>query len=47
VVKAMKKSDNVENLYFVSSSVHPGPGVSIVLLSSKLLVKEILKNDTL
>jgi phytoene desaturase len=41
------KSDNVKNLYFVGSSVHPGPGVSIVLLSSKLVVQEILKDDTL
>lgn len=41
------KSDNVKNLYFVGSSVHPGPGVSIVLLSSKLVVQEILKDDSL
>lgn len=41
------KSDNVKNLYFVGSSVHPGPGVSIVLLSSKLVVQTILKDDTL
>lgn len=41
------KSDRVKNLYFVGSSVHPGPGVSLVLLSSKLVVQEILKNDTL
>ncbi len=41
------KSDQVKNLYFVGSSVHPGPGVSIVLLSSKLVVQEILKDDTL
>jgi phytoene desaturase len=41
------KSDHVKNLYFVGSSVHPGPGVSIVLLSSKLVVQEILKTDTL
>jgi phytoene desaturase len=41
------KSDYVKNLYFVGSSVHLGPGVSIVLLSSKLVVQEILKNDTL
>jgi phytoene desaturase len=41
------KSDNVQNFYFVGNSVHPGPGVSIVLLSSKLVVEEILKNDTL
>ena len=37
------KSETVKNLYFVGSSVHPGPGVSIVLLSSKLLVQEIIK----
>jgi phytoene desaturase len=41
------KSDKVKNLYFVGSSVHPGPGVSIVLLSSKLVVQEILKNNPL
>ncbi|MCJ7688589.1 MAG: FAD-dependent oxidoreductase, partial [Clostridiaceae bacterium] len=33
----------IKNLYFVGSSVHPGTGVSIVLLSSKLVVQEILK----
>lgn len=38
------KSEHVKNLYFVGSSVHPGPGVSIVLLSSKLVVQEILKD---
>jgi phytoene desaturase len=37
------KSKCVKNLYFVGSSVHPGTGVSIVLLSSKLVAKEILK----
>ncbi len=41
------KSDHVKNLYFVGSSVHPAPGVSIVLLSSKLVVQEILKDDSL
>jgi len=39
------KSDNVDNLYFVGSSVHPGSGVSIVLLSSELVTEEILKNS--
>jgi phytoene desaturase len=39
------KSEHVKNLYFVGGSVHPGPGVSIVLLSSKLAVQEILKDD--
>lgn len=38
------KSDRIDNLYFVGSSVHPGTGVSIVLLSSKLAVEEILKD---
>jgi phytoene desaturase len=40
------KSDIVKDLYFVGSSVHPGPGVSIVLLSSKLAVQTIMKDDT-
>jgi len=38
------KSETTKNLYFVGDSVHPGPGVSIVLLSSKLLAQEILKD---
>lgn len=37
------KSDSVENLYFVGSSVHPGTGISLVLISSKLVAQEILK----
>jgi len=41
------KSDHVKDLYFVGGSVHPGPGVSIVLLSSKLVVQEILKNASI
>jgi len=40
------KSDTVKNLYFVGSSVHPGPGVSIVLLSSKLVTQEIVKDTS-
>src|SRR5690554_1885517 len=40
------KSDSVENLYFVGQSVHPGPGASLVLLSSKLAVQEIVQNNT-
>lgn len=39
------KSPTVKNLYFVGSSVHPGPGVSIVLLSSRLVVEEILRDE--
>jgi len=38
------KSPNVKNLYFVGSSVHPGAGISLVLLSSRLVAEEILKN---
>lgn len=41
------KSEHVRNLYFVGSSVHPGPGASLVLLSSKLVVQEILKDNAL
>ena len=37
------KSRNAANLYFVGSSLHPGPGVSLVLNSAKLLTEEILK----
>jgi phytoene desaturase len=39
------KSPTVDNLYFVGSSVHPGTGISIVLLSSNLVVEEILKDN--
>lgn len=37
------KSDNANNLFFVGDSLHPGPGVSLVLNSSKLVTEEILK----
>lgn len=36
------KSSKADNLFFVGSSVHPGPGVSLVLNSSKLVTEEIL-----
>jgi len=39
------KSEDVENFFFVGSSVHPGPGASIVLIGSKLVAEEIIKND--
>jgi phytoene desaturase len=39
------KFRSVKNLWFVGSSVHPGTGVSMVLLSSKLVSEEILKDD--
>ena len=38
------KLPKVKNLYFVGSSVQPGTGVSIVLLSSKLVAQEIIKS---
>ena len=31
------KSRDYDNLYFIGDSVHPGTGVSLVLLGSKLL----------
>lgn len=36
------KSSKADNLFFVGNSVHPGPGVSLVLNSSKLVTEEIL-----
>lgn len=38
------KSPTIKNLYFVGDSVHPGVGVSMVLLSSKLAVEQIEKD---
>lgn len=38
------KSNKAGNLYFVGSSLHPGPGVSLVLNSSKLVTEEILNS---
>jgi phytoene desaturase len=37
------KLREVKNLYFVGSSVHPGTGVSMVLISSKLAAEEVLR----
>jgi phytoene desaturase len=37
------KSSKADNLFFVGNSVHPGPGISLVLNSSKLVVEEILR----
>ena len=38
------KSGTADNLFFVGSSLHPGPGVSLVMNSSKLVTEEILKS---
>ncbi len=36
------KSSKANNLFFVGSSTHPGPGISLVLNSSKLVAEEII-----
>lgn len=38
------KSDNVEGLYFIGSSTHPGNGVSVIINGSKLVVDNIIRN---
>ena len=38
------KSNKADNLFFVGSSTHPGPGVSLVLNSGKLVTEEILNS---
>ena len=40
------KSSKANNLFFVGSSMHPGPGISLVLNSSKLLTEEILNSKS-
>ncbi|WP_353893229.1 phytoene desaturase family protein [Proteinivorax hydrogeniformans] len=40
------KSPSVDNLYFVGDSLHPGVGVSMVLLSSKHVVDELETQNT-
>ena len=37
----------VKNLYFVGSSVQLGTGVSLVILSSKLVTEQVIKCYTL
>lgn len=39
------KAKNCQNLYFTGSSTHPGAGVPIVLLSAKIAVEELLRDD--
>lgn len=38
------RSEKANNLFFVGNSLHPGPGVSLVLNSSRLVTEEILKD---
>lgn len=35
---------SADNLYFVGNSVHPGPGISLVLNSSKIVTEKILSS---
>ena len=39
------KASECEGLYFCGSSTHPGAGVPIVLLSARLAVEELLRDD--
>ena len=41
------KAEACEGLYFCGSSVHPGAGVPIVLLSAKLAAEELMRDDRL
>ena len=38
------KSKNINNLYFIGSSTHPGNGVSVIINGSNLVVDDILRN---
>lgn len=39
------KQDQLENMYFVGSSVHPGAGVPIVMLSAQIAADQLIKDD--
>lgn len=39
------KQDQLENMYFVGSSVHPGASVPIVLLSAQIAADQLVKDD--
>ncbi len=44
-MRPQSKATHCDNLYFTGSSTHPGAGVPIVLLSSKIAVGELLKDE--
>lgn len=44
-MRPQSKATHCDNLYFTGSSTHPGAGVPIVLLSSKIAVEELLKDE--
>lgn len=39
------KQPQLQNLYFAGSSVHPGAGVPIVMLSAKIAANQLMKDD--
>lgn len=45
-LRPQSKATHCDNLYFTGSSTHPGAGVPIVLLSSKIAVGELLKDES-
>ncbi|WP_414739424.1 phytoene desaturase family protein, partial [Macrococcoides bohemicum] len=44
-LRPQSKATHCEHLYFTGSSTHPGAGVPIVLLSSKIAVGELILDD--
>ena len=44
-LRPQSKATHCEHLYFTGSSTHPGAGVPIVLLSSKIAVSELILDD--
>lgn len=44
-LRPQSKATHCENLYFTGSSTHPGAGVPIVLLSSKIATDELILDD--
>ena len=46
-LRPQSKATHCEGLYFTGSSTHPGAGVPIVLLSSRITVEELVKDDSL
>lgn len=44
-LRPQSKATHCENLYFTGSSTHPGAGVPIVLLSSKIAAGELMLDD--
>lgn len=46
VFRPQSKFKSTKNLYFVGDSIHPGAGISMVLISSKLCAETILHDHT-